>query len=122
MPHAHYLGCARRNDAALGGQNDICGHSWLKNGRYSRRTALTAHHTRRAGGGAHRGRALLRRKITMNIFNSLGSNYTFAFAARILLAVSGSSHQKKLTEYLESRYGGKAVLTYKGREALRLAA
>ncbi|MDO8576163.1 MAG: peptidoglycan bridge formation glycyltransferase FemA/FemB family protein [bacterium] len=57
----------------------------------------------------------------MNIFNSLGSNHTFAFAARILFAVGGATHQKKLIEYIESRYGGKAVLTYKGREALRLA-
>lgn len=57
----------------------------------------------------------------MNIFNSLGSNHTFAFAARTLFAMGGSSHQKKLIAYLESRYGGKAVLTYKGREALRLA-
>ena len=57
----------------------------------------------------------------MNIFNSLGSNHTFTSAARILFTVGGATHQKKLTEYLESRYGGKAVLTYKGREALRLA-
>ncbi|OHB20489.1 MAG: hypothetical protein A2854_02380 [Parcubacteria group bacterium RIFCSPHIGHO2_01_FULL_56_18] len=57
----------------------------------------------------------------MNIFNSLGSNHTFAFAARILFAVGGASHQRKLAEYLESRHGGKVVLTYKGREALRLA-
>ncbi|MSU73518.1 peptidoglycan bridge formation glycyltransferase FemA/FemB family protein [Candidatus Kaiserbacteria bacterium] len=57
----------------------------------------------------------------MNIFNSLGSNHTFASAARILFAVGGTTHKKNLAEYLESRYGGKAVLTYKGREALRLA-
>ncbi len=57
----------------------------------------------------------------MNIFNSLGSNHTFAFAARILFTVGGATHKKKLAGYLESRYGGKAVLTYKGREALRLA-
>ena len=57
----------------------------------------------------------------MNIFNSLGSNHTFASAARILFTMGGVSYQKKLAGYLESRYGGKAVLTYKGREALRLA-
>ena len=57
----------------------------------------------------------------MNVFNSLGSNHTFAFAARILFTMGGAPHQKRLTEYIESRYGGKAVLTYKGREALRLA-
>ena len=57
----------------------------------------------------------------MNVFNSLGSNHTFAFAARILFAMGGASYRKNLVEYLESRYGGKAVLTYKGREALRLA-
>ena len=57
----------------------------------------------------------------VNIFNSLGSNHTFASAMRILFTVGGTFHQEKLTEYLESRYGGKTVLTYKGREALRLA-
>src|SRR3989338_265857 len=57
----------------------------------------------------------------VNIFNSLGSNHTFASAMRILFTVGGTFHQEKLTEYLESRYGGKTVLPYKGSEALRLA-
>ena len=57
----------------------------------------------------------------MNIFNSLGSNHTFSFAVRMLFASGGSADEKRLISYLEQRYGGKAILTYKGREALRLA-
>lgn len=57
----------------------------------------------------------------MNIFNSLGSNHTFAFAARALFALGGDLQRKKLIEYIEARYGGSAILTYKGREALRLS-
>ncbi len=57
----------------------------------------------------------------MNIFNSLGSNHTFSFALRTLFASGGSADEKRLVSYLEERYGGKAILTYKGREALRLA-
>ncbi len=58
----------------------------------------------------------------MNIFNSLGSNYTFGFALRALLSRDGASARDELQTYLESRYGGTATLTYKGREALYLAA
>lgn len=57
----------------------------------------------------------------MSTFNSLGSNHTLSSALRILFAVGGSSAKKRLTEYLEARYGGRAILMYKGREALRLA-
>jgi dTDP-4-amino-4,6-dideoxygalactose transaminase len=57
----------------------------------------------------------------MAIFNSLGSNYDFRFALRALLARNRSAHKEKLIGYLEQRYGGKALLVYKGREALRLA-
>lgn len=57
----------------------------------------------------------------MNIFNSLGSNHTLGSALRILFAVGGPSAQKNLITYLEARYQGQAILTYKGREALRLA-
>ncbi|OGG91998.1 hypothetical protein A3H16_03945 [Candidatus Kaiserbacteria bacterium RIFCSPLOWO2_12_FULL_53_8] len=57
----------------------------------------------------------------MNIFNSLGSNYTFSSAMRILFSTGGTKTQKELISYLEKRYRGKAILTYKGREALALA-
>ncbi|MEK7133499.1 MAG: peptidoglycan bridge formation glycyltransferase FemA/FemB family protein [Patescibacteria group bacterium] len=62
----------------------------------------------------------------MNIFNSLGSNYTLSSAIRILFSTGDTSAQQKLIEYLEARYGlpgqgGRAILTYKGREALFLA-
>ena len=57
----------------------------------------------------------------MSIFNSLGSNHSFASALRILFAFGGTSARGNLIKYLESRYGGTAIITYKGREALRLA-
>ncbi|MDO8514179.1 MAG: peptidoglycan bridge formation glycyltransferase FemA/FemB family protein [bacterium] len=57
----------------------------------------------------------------MNVFNSLGSNYTFLSGWQILFSYGGKETQRKLTEYLETRYGGRAILTYKGREALSLA-
>src|SRR3989344_8336212 len=55
----------------------------------------------------------------MNIFNSLGSNYDFKFVLKALLSFSGNS--KDLENLLEERYGGKAILLYKGREAIELA-
>lgn len=57
----------------------------------------------------------------MSIFNSLGSNHTLQSALRILFAIGGASDRKKLIAYLEERYQGQVILTYKGREALRLA-
>ena len=57
----------------------------------------------------------------MSIFNSLGSNHTFASALRMLFSVGGSSAHNSLRTYLEDRYGGRAILTYKGREALWMA-
>lgn len=57
----------------------------------------------------------------MSIFNSLGSNYTFSSGWRILFSYGGRNAEQKLTEYLEAHYGGRAILTYKGREALALA-
>ncbi len=56
----------------------------------------------------------------MTIFNSLGSNYTFSSAVRILITEGSASTRRELIEYLEQRYGGKAVLVYKGRDALLL--
>jgi dTDP-4-amino-4,6-dideoxygalactose transaminase len=57
----------------------------------------------------------------MAIFNSLGSNYTFPFALRAVFARNTERHRLGLLSYLEERYGGKALLVYKGREAIRLA-
>ena len=58
----------------------------------------------------------------MNIFNSLGSNYTYSSTWRMLFSYGGKNAEAKLKAYLEKRYGGRAILTYKGREALFLAA
>src|SRR3989344_5140993 len=54
----------------------------------------------------------------MNIFNSLGSNYDFNFVIKSLWTFTGNS--KKLENLLEEKYGGKAILVYKGREAIEL--
>jgi perosamine synthetase len=50
----------------------------------------------------------------MSIFNSLGSNYDLNFALKALFSMGKSN----LKEKLEQKYGGKAVLFYKGREAI----
>ncbi len=57
----------------------------------------------------------------MSIFNSLGSNYDFSYIVRNLFASSDQTYKNKLNKFLEEKYEGKSVLTYKGREALRLA-
>lgn len=57
----------------------------------------------------------------MNVFNSLGSNYNFGFALRALFANDFGKAEVKLTTFLSQKYDGKAVLTYKGREAIKLA-
>ena len=57
----------------------------------------------------------------MSVFNSLGSNYTFSFAIRSLFSIGSRDAPARLTAYLEKRYGGKAYLSYKGREAIELA-
>lgn len=56
----------------------------------------------------------------VNVFNSLGSNYTSVFAVRALFATGNEEAHRKLTAYLEKRYGGYATLTYKGRDALSI--
>ncbi len=56
----------------------------------------------------------------MNIFNSLGSNYNGGFVFRSLTRTESRGKQK-LKNFLEEKYKGKAVLTYKGRQALELA-
>lgn len=55
----------------------------------------------------------------MNIFNSLGSNYDFNFVLKSLITFAGDS--KHLENLLEEKYRGKAILLYKGREAITLA-
>lgn len=55
------------------------------------------------------------------LFNSLGSNYSFKFVFNSLFSSAESSDKKKLESYLTKRYGGKAILLYKGREAIKLA-
>lgn len=57
----------------------------------------------------------------MAIFNSLGSNYTFGFALQALFTLNLKKHHNQLIKLLEKKYSGVAVLTYKGREAFRLA-
>ncbi len=57
----------------------------------------------------------------MNIFNSLGSNYDLKFVLTSFFANSNDKDRSELINLLESKYNGKALLLYKGREALTLA-
>lgn len=59
--------------------------------------------------------------LSMPIFNSLGSNYNFSFAVKALLSRGNLKYSDELTKFLESKYGGKATLLYKAREAIFLA-
>lgn len=54
----------------------------------------------------------------MTIFNSLGSNYDFNYVLKSFYGRAESDAQKKLINLLQQRYTGKAILFYKGREAL----
>ncbi len=56
----------------------------------------------------------------MSTFNSLGSNYNLKYILNSLISNS-SGKNYELKNYLEEKYTGKAILTYKGREALTLA-
>jgi perosamine synthetase len=56
----------------------------------------------------------------MSIFNSLGSNYNLQYVLQSLFSDT-NGQALKLKENLESKYGGKTTLVYKGREALILA-
>lgn len=56
----------------------------------------------------------------MSIFNSLGSNYDLKYVLKSLFENS-TNQSRKLKSFLEEKYNGKAILTYKGREALILA-
>ncbi|OGH19982.1 MAG: hypothetical protein A3D74_03750 [Candidatus Levybacteria bacterium RIFCSPHIGHO2_02_FULL_37_13] len=57
----------------------------------------------------------------MNIFNSLGSNYNLKFALKALFAQNKKLYKEELIDFLEKKYQGKAILAYKGREAIGLA-
>ncbi len=57
----------------------------------------------------------------MNIFNSLGSNYDFSTAIKILFASNDKEYSEKLKSVLQQRYKGEAEVFYKGRDALRMA-
>ena len=56
----------------------------------------------------------------MNIFNSLGSNYDLSYVLKSFSKGNSVDH-KNLRKLLEQRYGGKAFLFYKGRQALTSA-
>ena len=56
----------------------------------------------------------------MTVFNSLGSNCDFSYVLKSFLR-GNSNDNKKLSSFLEERYDGKAILFYKGREALSFA-
>ena len=55
------------------------------------------------------------------IFNSLGSNYNFEFVVKSLFSFPSKRNKEKLISLLQKKYGGKVVLLYKGREAIKLA-
>src|SRR5579864_3333826 len=57
----------------------------------------------------------------MNLFNSLGSNYDASFVWRSFAQPGSRRALRKLKQTLAEHYGGEAVLTYKGRQALELA-
>lgn len=56
----------------------------------------------------------------MSTFNSLGSNYNLKYVLKSLFSDTDKQN-RKLKNFLEEKYKGKAILTYKGREALTLA-
>lgn len=56
----------------------------------------------------------------MSIFNSLGSNYNLQFVLKSLSSDSSGQNQR-LRNFLQEKYGGKTILTYKGREAITFA-
>jgi len=57
----------------------------------------------------------------MNIFNSLGSNYDFGFVLKSLFVRNNTQYSRDLKTFLENKYNCKAILVYKGREAIGLA-
>lgn len=57
----------------------------------------------------------------MAIFNSLGSNYDSGSFLEAFSASNSEVNSLRLQSFLEQRYGGHAMLFYKGREAIRVA-
>ncbi|HTK03614.1 MAG TPA: DegT/DnrJ/EryC1/StrS family aminotransferase [Alphaproteobacteria bacterium] len=55
------------------------------------------------------------------IFNSLGSNYNFNFVFKSLFASNSEKNKLDLISFLSTKYDGKTVLLYKGREAIKLS-
>lgn len=55
------------------------------------------------------------------IFNSLGSNYNLGFVIKSTFSFPKREEEKKLIYSLEKKYNGKAILLYKGREAINIA-
>ena len=55
------------------------------------------------------------------VFNSLGSNYDLRFVIKSLLTFPTKTDSVRLKLFLEKKYNGKAILLYKGREAIKLA-
>lgn len=56
----------------------------------------------------------------MNIFNSLGSNYSLEYVITSLFRKDVGS-KNLLVTYLEKKYEGSAALTYKGRQAITMS-
>ncbi len=57
----------------------------------------------------------------MNIFNSLGSNYSKSFVKKALFAKNNVADVDKLIGFLGQTYDGEVHVTHKGRDALTLA-
>lgn len=57
----------------------------------------------------------------MNIFNSLGSNYNFSYILKSLSSHTSKGDIESLEKLLSTRYSGRTILFYKGREALTAA-
>ncbi|MDQ3099647.1 MAG: aminotransferase class I/II-fold pyridoxal phosphate-dependent enzyme [bacterium] len=56
----------------------------------------------------------------MNLFNSLGSNYSRNFVTEALISRGTEKDSLQLVDYLNKKYQGESTLVYKGRDALRL--
>ena len=55
------------------------------------------------------------------VFNSLGSNYNLAYVVKSFFTSRTLGEGEKLKKFLNTKYDGKPVLLYKGREAIKLA-
>lgn len=57
----------------------------------------------------------------MNTFSTFGANYSLKFALTVLSAPNKDKFKRELINFLEKKYQGKVLLTYKCREAITLA-